>query len=348
MRKVVLLSFCITLVSLSVSDAAQGVVLTSPVRACLQKSIGKSATLAIVRAKKLTAKQARSVTACKKKVATPTTTTSPVATTTTTVPVGPVLVYDLDPALSESDVAKVKDWTSDALTRHEALFGIKMTAFTTNVSRDPAWLGNRDCRRHAGWTTCVADRTSLFRTTWAFAGCTPAPTDIECYQVANLGNFTGDDYLQYKTFVHEVHHIVQDQLHRDYEATRAPSNTVRPIGPDWLLEGAAEYVAYLMTSEAGKTTMAAARTEWARVATGIPGKLSAFETLDGRGAIQNLYSLYAVAVDELLKMNGNTPKKLGTYYQLLSTKVGWKAAFEQAFGLTVEAFYTHFETVRPR
>ena len=199
-----------------------------------------------------------------------------------------------------------------------------------------------------GWASCVADRTDLFQSTWAFAGCTPAPVTIECYQVANLGNFRGDEYILFKTFVHEVHHVVQDQIHRDYLATRSPSSAVRPIGPDWLLEGAAEYIGYRVASDSGRTSMAAARSDWGRIAAGIPGGLSRFETVDGRYSVQNVYHLYALAVDELLKMKGNSARSLAVYYQLLSSGIGWPAAFQQAFGTTLEAFYAHFEGVRPR
>jgi hypothetical protein len=336
----------IVLVGVLAVEPVDAVKITAPVRSCLVRTVGRSATAAIEKAKKLTAKQTRSLTACKKSVATPPTTTVPPTTTTTTLPASAVSTYDLDPALSAQDVEQVKDWTTQAVAKHQELFGIGVSRFTTNVSRSASWLANRDCRRHSGWATCVEDRTNLFGSTWAFAGCTPAPTDIECYQVANLANFTGDDYLQFKTFVHEVHHIVQDQWHRDYEATRVPSNTVRPIGPDWLIEGGAEFLAYYITSEVGKTTMTSARAGWSRIATGITSKLSSFETRDGQ--VPNVYGLYALAVDELLKMEGNSPKKLATYYQLLATKIGWQAAFRQAFGLAHDAFYSHFENVRPR
>jgi len=332
---------CLAITSVIGVTPVAAVSLDAPTKRCLEQSIGKSATRAIERAKKLNSKQARSVAACKSQAA-------PATTTTTTTPVGSALVYDLDPALSDADVARVKQWTSEAVARQQDLFGITITEFTTNVSRDPTWLANRDCRRHSGWTNCVADRTNLFRSTWAFAGCTPAPRVVECYQVANLANFQGEEYLFFKTFVHEVHHVVQDQLHRDYEATRAPSNSVRRIGPDWLLEGAAEFIGYQIASDAGKTTMAASRADWIRVASGISGPLNGFEAVDGRSSVGNAYHLFALAIDELLKLNGNTPRSISRYYQLLSTGVGWPAAFLQAFGMSHDAFYSHFETPRPR
>lgn len=318
-------------------ETAGAVRIDPKVKACLQRTVGQKATRAIERAPKLTSAQARAVAACKK---------SSGSTTTTTVPAGSVSTFDLDPELSASDAAKVRTWTAEVVAKHRELFGVSVEKFTTNVSRSASWLANRDCQRHSGWVTCVHDRTNLFGSTWAFAGCTPAPVAIECYQVANLANFTGDENQHYKVFAHEVHHIVQDQLHRDFVASRAPSNTVRPIGPDWLIEGAAEFVGYYIASEAGRTTMASARSEWAGIASGISRNLSTFETVDGR--LPNGYHLYAVAVDELLKREGNSIRKLATYYQLLATGIGWQSAFQQAFGLTPTAFYSHFESVRPR
>jgi len=324
---------CVTLVGLWPLAPVGAVSLDSSVKRCLEQSIGKGATRAIERAKKLTARQSRAVAKCRSRG-------DAAGTAIAT-------VLDLDPALGEADVARVRQWTSEAVRLQQDLFGFTMATFTTNVSRDPSWLANRDCQRHSGWANCVADRTELFRSTWAFAGCTPAPVNIECYQVVNLGNFVGDEHLLFKTFAHEVHHVVQDQLHRDYLATRAPSSSVRPIGPDWLLEGAAEYVGYLAASETGRTTMAASRSDWRRIASGISKPLSSFETVDGRGSVQNVYHLYALAVDELLASSGVAPKSLATYYRLLATGIGWPAAFQQAFGRTVDAFYAHFESVRP-
>jgi hypothetical protein len=321
-------------------SGVDAVPIDAAVKKCLEKSVGKSATRSIERAKKLSAKQQRSVDACKK--ATAPTTAAP------TLPVGSEPIYDLDPALTAEDVSKIKEWTTLSISGHQKVFGVQVSAFTTNVSRDAAWIANRDCRRHSFWTTCVPDRTELFKTNWAMAGCGPSPVELECYHVANLANFRGEDFQLLKTFVHEVHHVVQYQTHKDFVAGRAPSNTVRGTGPDWLVEGLSEWSAYFVVSDLGRTTMDAARADWRPWAARIQKPLSGFEAVDGRESFVNLYTLYATAVDELMKLNGNTPKSITSYYQILGERTPWPTAFQRAFGMTVQDFYTHFERVRPR
>lgn len=334
------LGVAVVLAGVFPTTGVDAVPIDAAVKKCLEKSIGKSGTRSIERAKKLTAKQQRSVDACKKSTAPPTTRPS--------LPPGSEPVYDLDPALSAADVAKIKEWTVLAIAGHQKVFGVQVSTFTTNVSRDPAWIASKDCPRHAFWTTCIADRTELFKTNWAMAGCGPSPVALECYHVANIALFQGEDYQLLKTFVHEVHHVVQYQTHKDYEAGRAPSNTVRGTGPDWLVEGLAEWAAYYVVSDLGRTTMEATRADWRPWAARIPKALSGFETVDSRESFVNLYTLYAIAVDELMKLNGNTPKSITTYYQLLGERNPWPTAFQRAFGMTVQDFYAHFERVRPR
>ena len=339
MKRVFVLA--VLLVSVVPASIADAVPIDAAVKKCLEKSVGKSATRSIERAKKLTAKQQRSVDACKRSTA-PATTLPPLLTPEQ------VSVFDLDPTLDESEAAKLKERTLLAIAAHQQHFGVRMTPFTTNASRDATWLATRDCRRYPRLVDCQQSRTSFFSQIWAVAGCSPAPVQVECYQVVNVGNFTGDDFQQIKVIFHEIHHVVQYQLHRDYISGSTPSNAVRGDGPDWLLEGLPEWSAFWLLSEIGRTTMTEARAAWIPYAAVITKALSGFEAVDGRRSIDGAYRLYAIAVDELMKLNGNTPKSITTYYQLLGERNPWPTAFQRAFGMTVQDFYAHFERVRPR
>jgi len=323
------------------ASLADAVPIDAAVKKCLEKSVGKSATRSIERAKKLTAKQQRSVDACKRSTA-PTTTIPPLLTPEQ------VSIFDLDPNLDESEAALLKERTLLAVSAHQQYFGLRMTPFTTNASRDANWLSNRDCRRYPRLVDCQNSRASFFSQIWAVAGCSPAPVQVECYQVLNIGNFSGDDFQKIKVIFHEVHHVVQYQLHRDYISGLAPSSAVRGDGPEWLIEGLAEWSAFWLLSQIGRTTMIEARSAWVPYAAVISKALSAFEAVDGRRSIDGAYRLYAVAIDELMKLNGNTPKSIVTYYQLLGEKNPWPTAFQRAFGMPVQDFYVHFEKVRPR
>lgn len=316
-------------------------------KAGISKTVGKTKFTCVKKSGVLV--WSKSVRKPKTPVATPTPTPSP-KSTPKAIPTPDTLldVPGLDPALSAEDALNAKVWTTLAVRQQESLFGTRMTPFESNISRSAVWLAEQDCKRRVGWTTCVSDRTMLFQSTWAFAGCTPAPVEIGCYQVANLSNFRGDDYLWLKTFVHEVHHILQAQTHRDYTADYAPTDTVRRTGPTWLIEGLAEYVAYFVVSELELTYMRATTADWEVWAKRVAYPLREFETIDGERDIVNLYHLYAVAVDELLKLNNNSLKSAISYYRILEQKAPWREAFQKAFGLSVEDFYAYFERQRPK
>jgi hypothetical protein len=337
-RAWVVLSLLIGLIPISGVDA---VPIDAAVKKCLEKSVGKSATRSIERAKKLTAKQQRSVDACKK-TATPTTTQPPL--------LAPEFVaqFDVDPALGESDVSTLRERTILAITAHQQFLGVRMTPFVTNASRDIDWLSTRDCRRYPWWKDCRQARASSFEKTWAIAGCSPAPVQVECYQVVNIANFSGDELQQLKVVFHEVHHVVQYQLHRNYAGGSFDSSVVPGNGPDWITEGLPEWTASWLLSQVGRRTMTEARDSWVPYASAITKALSGFEAVDGRRSIDGAYRLYALAIDELMKLNGNTPKSITSYYQFLGEKSPWPTAFQRAFGMTVQDFYAHFERVRPR
>jgi len=142
-----------------------------------------------------------------------------------------VVLYDLCLALSEADVSRVKQWTAKPLRATRTFSGSPSRPSPPTVPEIPR--GRRIATVRATWVGKLAgDRTSLFQSTWAFAGCTPAPVVIECYPMAILENLGAEEYVLFKKFVHKVHHVVQDQIHRDHLATRSSSSAVRPIGPD--------------------------------------------------------------------------------------------------------------------
>jgi len=330
------------------ASSASAVPIVAPVKACLEKAIGKSATRSIERARRLSTRQLQSVQMCERFVKVP----FPAAAG---LPPGTGSVFDLDPALSAIDIANIQEWTNLAIYAHQAFLGVTVSAFTTNVSRNPAWLAERYCLAipHPG---CVSYKTSLYGNIGAEAGCSPtsveaigSPTvgdEFVCLHSSNFANLTKDHL---KVFIHEVHHIHQWQEHRDWSSLSVIPGTVRSIGPEWLNEGGAEYIGYFMLAELGRTSMDQVRREWRSTSNRIRQPLSEFETtVIGRRVNGNAYHLYAIAVEELLKLTGNTPQSLTRYYQLLGEKVVWPAAFQQAFGISIQDFYTHFQRVRPR
>ena len=140
-----------------------------------------------------------------------------------------------------------------------------------------------------------------------------------------------------KIVVHEYFHLLQDDLLNGHER-----------GPLWLMEGAAEYVAYLAVAERGLIPYDAVRDyHYGGVAF---NPLLALEDLESSAgfAVANesccAYSLAPLAVEVLTVSRGIAA--ITDYYSRLGRGDDPQDAFEAAFGVALEDFYPAFAVQR--
>ena len=141
------------------------------------------------------------------------------------------------------------------------------------------------------------------------------------------------------TIAHELFHVYQIEL---------MGLPARDGGPVWLMEGIADFsiykaldavgvVDYDMERSSGRGLVSAAKR--------VDKPLEELKTYaDWRQAAGNAYAYSLLAAELLVSYKGE--EALLRYYQLLQPGTTWEEAFEEAFGMPVEEFYTFFEEHR--
>ena len=117
-------------------------------------------------------------------------------------------------------------------------------------------------------------------------------------------------------------------------------------GPQWLLLGTREYVNALYRAETGSETYRQLRAALVAPARRTTLPLSSMETRAGRDAAgrPETIALGFLATELLAERAGD--EAILDYFRLLPSSTSWRAAFEGAFGVTVEGFHGAFEASR--
>jgi hypothetical protein len=140
---------------------------------------------------------------------------------------------------------------------------------------------------------------------------------------------------------HEYFHAVQYELMGSNFASQNTPSGVPLLGPIWLVEGSAHYLAYLLEDQLQRLDYARYHSELANVLSGLPYDLASMETRAGFASSEGAgYLLGTLAVELLSKPRGLA--SLATYYQAIGQRLDWRQAFTQAFGIDIEAFYQLF------
>ena len=113
--------------------------------------------------------------------------------------------------------------------------------------------------------------------------------------------------------------------------------TERSRGPNWLIAGLEEYARAAYRAAAGGTDLAADWERYARRARTTSYSLRDAATSTGGSVL----ALGYLAVDWLVERAGEPA--VFDYYRVLPSSTSAEAAFESAFGLTLEDFYEQFE-----
>ena len=165
------------------------------------------------------------------------------------------------------------------------------------------------------------------------------------FMCAKSDVFSGDWFnagsLAQRTFglAHEYFHILQ--FERAYDDAASCCESRERLGPQWLVEGAAEYVAFRILADSKRLNLQREIDWHTRQAgkTGLP--LAEMHARDGFYSEPLASSAGMIAAHMLAESAGLGA--LGQFYTELGTGQPWSEAFEAAFGETLEAFEARYE-----
>jgi hypothetical protein len=130
-----------------------------------------------------------------------------------------------------------------AVQDEDAILGVQFGDVTVFASTDPSWLGHHQCDflGHSD-SGCYDQTTARFASGHDAGEGGPGELSLNWHQ-SDAGNAPAPE--KQKIIAHELFHVLQFQLDRlgDRDGS-TPPDQVRPSGPVWLLEGAAEMVGY--------------------------------------------------------------------------------------------------------
>ena len=232
-----------------------------------------------------------------------------------------VFVGDVDGDTASALGAEFRNLSARLAERFEDLDGTELTAYI-----------------HADVETLRAANTELYGVTpyeglCAYSSGSVIAYAVSCYEP--FGSIVGRAYIA----------LLRDKVAPLDELPAAEDGYSRR-GPQWLLLGTREYANALYRAETGSEAY-----ELLRIAQIAPARrtalpLSSMETRAGRDTAgrPETIALGFLATESLVDLAGEDA--ILEYLRLLPSSLGWRAAFEGAFGLTVEDFHAAFEASR--
>lgn len=138
-----------------------------------------------------------------------------------------------------------------------------------------------------------------------------------------------------------VHTRMTNRVERYYfEAFESLAAGGRDLGPEWLAEGAAMYMAHLFRDWTGEHPISGARHFWQLLASADPTPLEDLERwspTDAEWSGFETLSTATLAAEWLVDQAG--VDALVAYYRALPDSAGWEEAFEAAFGFSLQDAY---------
>ena len=154
-----------------------------------------------------------------------------------------------------------------------------------------------------------------------------------------------DRAFRFKLLSHEMFHMVQHQLSHTDNASRVTAQA-KANWITWITEGSAEYMGYQAGIYAGVYNANQVRAQWHAGAKAATVRLNMTATTAGQAnAGANFWGLSVTAVDYLVTHNGGQQALLN-YFSAMGQGMGWRQAFQSAFGVTPFDFYKQFEAYR--
>lgn len=221
------------------------------------------------------------------------------------------------------------------------LVGIQLDKVTVFASTDAAWLAERQCGLYGFGGSCVSDTAAFYAS--GNSAAQGGPGAVFLYWAASSWQF-GNGASQ-KIIAHELFHVLQYQTDHLTNAGQTPFDQVRPTGPVWLDEGTPEMIGYHVMADRELANYASALAAQITATKQITAPLDQLERLSQTN-IPNVYSLFALSVDHLVKTVPAGLSALATYYRALGSGAAWPQAFTQAFGMSVTEYYASFAAYR--
>lgn len=155
------------------------------------------------------------------------------------------------------------------------------------------------------------------------------------------GDWFGAGPQAQRTFAlaHEYFHILQ--FERAYDDAGACCESRERLGPQWLVEGAAEYVAFRILADSQRMDLEREISWHTQQAGKVKLLLAEMQTRDGYYSDPLASSAGLVAAHMLAESAGLAA--LGQFYTELGAGAPWSDAFNAAFGETLEAFEARYE-----
>jgi hypothetical protein len=165
-----------------------------------------------------------------------------------------------------------------------------------------------------------------------------------------LGNSTwsqGDALSRQKILAHEMFHLVQEQLEKDpSNCGRTPSDQVRACGPTWLIEGSAETMGYRVAAARGLIDLKSfEQNELAGRVRATSLTLASLETYAGQSQPHGWDTMHLAAV-HLANIAPKGIKSFVDFWSAIGAGTPWQQAFQNAFGMSVDAYYANFNAYR--
>jgi hypothetical protein len=239
------------------------------------------------------------------------------------------------------DEDQIKGDIAFAAEDEQRLVGLALDKVTVFSSTDANWLAGQQCGFYGYGGTCVADTAAFYAS--GNSAAQGGPGAVFLYWAAPSWQYGAGS--NQKIIAHELFHVLQYQIDHLVHAGQTPVDQIRPTGPVWLDEGAPEMIGYHVTADRLLDSYANSLNGLVGVTKQIAAPLDQLERLSQTN-IPGVYSLFAVSIDHLVKVVPGGLPTLAAYYQALGAGAAWPDAFQQAFGMTVAAYYVNFADYR--
>lgn len=157
------------------------------------------------------------------------------------------------------------------------------------------------------------------------------------------GDWFGSGHAAQRSYAlaHEYFHMLQYERAVGSLKGCCSGDTLKVLGPQWLVEGAAEYIAVRLLGDSGKMDFKREIDWHTQKAAEVKSTLEKMQTRKGYYAEQRASSSGMIAAHLLAEKSGLG--SLADFYSELGKGGGWARAFEAAFGVTPDAFYASYD-----
>jgi len=141
---------------------------------------------------------------------------------------------------------------------------------------------------------------------------------------------------------HEYFHMLQyERAVGSLDGCCSGINTLQMLGPQWLVEGAAEYIAFRMLGDSGAINLDRELDWHTQKAAEVSRTLEQMQTREGYYAEERASSAGMIAAHLLADIAGLS--SLARFYDEIGKDKEWEVAFQDAFGMSPEMFSAQYE-----